>query len=417
MGTCIRWLAYVSAMCVLSCAQLNSPPATPATTASTTEIESGGEVGLSVSSSDPDGDPVTYSWSATEGSFNSTAGTAVVWTAPIVSTDQQFTVSVVATDVHGAGASSSVNITVTDTGGGGGFEPSIADYIQLYGGGDCVALSGTAAYVIGATEYPERGYVSTVDVSDPYGMVLLDTMKFNDVCTAVDEVYGHVYFTCRDSGLYVSAWGGLGHLDTPGEASDVLVKSDEQIYVADGSKGVHAYEIGVIPNPREIGSCETPGFATGLGMIGSNLLVADGGAGLRVIEASDPANLSEIGSLDTPGYAYGVACKGAYAYVADGDAGVEVVDMSDPAEPRFLANYDTPGTAYAVEVYGDRLFVADGMEGLKVLDVTDPTGPTLVWTLYPPAFARDVTVSGAFAFVAGTYDVSYPGLISIKIAE
>jgi len=100
----------------------NNPPLTPVITASATTVESGGQVNLTAISTDQDSDPLTYLWDATGGSFNSTSGSAVVWTAPIVDNDQTFTITVEVKDDNCGSASASVNIDVTAIGGGGNRE-------------------------------------------------------------------------------------------------------------------------------------------------------------------------------------------------------------------------------------------------------------------------------------------------------
>ena len=100
----------------------NNPPSTPVITASATTVESDGQVNLTATSTDEDSDPITYLWDATGGSYNTTSGSAVVWTAPDVDNDQTFTITVEAKDDNCGSASASVNIAVTATGGGGNGE-------------------------------------------------------------------------------------------------------------------------------------------------------------------------------------------------------------------------------------------------------------------------------------------------------
>ena len=98
----------------------NNPPSTPVITASATTVESEGQVNLTAASTDEDGDPITYLWDATGGSYYPASGSAVVWTAPTVDNDQTFTITVEAKDDNCGSASASVNIAVTATGGGNG---------------------------------------------------------------------------------------------------------------------------------------------------------------------------------------------------------------------------------------------------------------------------------------------------------
>jgi hypothetical protein len=71
-----------------------------------------------------------------------------------------------------------------------------------------------------------------------------------------------------------------------------------------------------------------------------------------VIDISDPAQPAEVGSCSTPGPATGVAVRGSYAYVAAGDAGLRVMDISNPASPIEVGYFDTPGWAQKVALAG-----------------------------------------------------------------
>ena len=125
--------------------------------------------------------------------------------------------------------------------------------------------------------------------------------------------------------------------------------------------------VGVTPaqdslNCREVGYCDTPGYAFGVAVAGNYAYVADDEAGLRVISIADPAHPSEVGYFDTPGYARGVAVAGNYAYVADGSSGLRVISIADPAHPTEVGYYVTLGHAYGVAVAGNYAYVARSEE-------------------------------------------------------
>jgi hypothetical protein len=92
----------------------NAAPVIDAIALSTTSVLPGGTVSVSVTAHDPNGDPLTYSWSATGGSFDDSSSTSPVWTAPGTGGTQ--TLSLVVTDSHQASASVMLQIQVQATG-------------------------------------------------------------------------------------------------------------------------------------------------------------------------------------------------------------------------------------------------------------------------------------------------------------
>jgi hypothetical protein len=89
---------------------LTPPQATPST------VDSQGAVGLTVSASDPDNDPISYTWTqepvTPAGSFSSTTVFNPIWFAPRVPTDTNFNLRVTASDGQGGTDTKTAAVTV-----------------------------------------------------------------------------------------------------------------------------------------------------------------------------------------------------------------------------------------------------------------------------------------------------------------
>jgi Tol biopolymer transport system component len=102
----------------------NSVPYFTSLVASTTRIAPGGLVDLAAAATDPDGDPLTYTWSASGGAFQTTdpsgadsgaparaSGPNATWVAPLL--EGSYTVTVLGADPNGGAASMGLAIMVS----------------------------------------------------------------------------------------------------------------------------------------------------------------------------------------------------------------------------------------------------------------------------------------------------------------
>ena len=96
----------------------NNAPTITQVTATPTSINEGTSTSLSVTASDLDGDPLTYSWTqipaTPAGTFGTETGAARTWTAPVLSSDATFALQVTVSDDKGGSAQATVDVTVAN---------------------------------------------------------------------------------------------------------------------------------------------------------------------------------------------------------------------------------------------------------------------------------------------------------------
>ena len=234
----------------------------------------------------------------------------------------------------------------------------------------------------------------------------------------------------------------VGNIDTPGDATDVVVRGD-YAYIADGPSGLGIVNISNPEEPENTGSLDTDGSTLALAVEGDLAYLADGMRGLvivdisnpeepeaigefsvgmsiindvavsgdyayltdlmngmRIIDVSDPENPEQVSLYDTPDVPQGIFIEGDFAYIADRRSGLQIVDISNPEEPDSVGSYNTRGDAKAVVVEDDLAFVADGDRGIVIILIRRPDQLFRQGTFNTPGIANDVSVSGYFAFVA-----------------
>ncbi len=96
----------------------NGAPTISRVTVADPSLEEGSSTTLTVTASDPDGEPLTYSWTQTPfapaGTFGDETGATRTWTAPLVSATTTFTLKVTVSDGKGGTAQSSLEVMVAN---------------------------------------------------------------------------------------------------------------------------------------------------------------------------------------------------------------------------------------------------------------------------------------------------------------
>ncbi|HUT80161.1 MAG TPA: GGIII-like transmembrane region-containing protein [Candidatus Bathyarchaeia archaeon] len=211
----------------------------------------------------------------------------------------------------------------------------------------------------------------------------------------------------------------LGYLDTPGNASDVIIDG-ARAYLADGEAGIHIIDVQNPNNPVLLGSYDTPGFARRLVLQGKTLYVADGDGGVQILDVADPTHPALVLEIDSLPHVNNIDLYGGIIVVTT-DEGIHTIRCSPDMgladfSTSFYANTFDMYNCYDVKVKGNVAYVAAGRDGFYTLDVSDPVNPILldwvnitnVWEDY-----RKLDVYGQYAYVVDSggvyvYDISDP---------
>ena len=196
-------------------------------------------VNLSVTAHDDDGDSLTYSWSATQGSFNSTTTSSVIWTAPA------------------AGAGTAVLTVTVNDGKGGETDQEIA---IVYAG----ATSGDSLSFIFKDDYRREQPVVGVVVA------LYDTDNMTIAETLTSGVDGMVDFgdIGRDRAsftvVYESEDGSGRFIDT---FMEVEVFDDILYYTEEEGGSYYDYPVGTPVATVDYSLSDVPGTDAGVANI------------------------------------------------------------------------------------------------------------------------------------------------------
>jgi hypothetical protein len=236
-------------------------------------------------------------------------------------------------------------------------------------------------------------------------------------------------------------------IETDGSVQGVAVNSDIVAFLADGEKGLLAYDITDLNAIERVGSFDNFLNANQVVLDGGGLYLADrdsalhvvdaevtlasqsvssteqqqGSAhsvavnekfsflvfadqGLRVMDVSNPSSPSEVAVYDSPGASVDVTLSGDFIYLADGAAGMQVLFLENSTtqnpEISAIAGVDTLGEANQAAVVGQTIYMADGSGGLSVISMVNPAQPVILGTEDTPGNARGVAVLGDYAYIA-----------------
>jgi len=306
--------------------------------------------------------------------------------------------------------------------------PGPSDALWLDGNVTDLEVQGHFLYVA-AHGSPSHDF-RIFDVEDPTNIKEVGGEAWIDLYGLY--VVGHLAYVADGTyGLYIrnvsipSTITGFGHINTPGNATDVLVDGGIA-FVADGSSGVQVVDVTDPNNPTIIGGYDTAGDARQLALQGDTLYVADSGNGLVVLDVADPTHPTYVERINLP-YTWDVDLYGPYIVVATSGGIYTFLMHGGPPATRGLANlqqYVGKLSGYHildVKVWGDIAYVAAGSDGLLTVNISNPSNPMVLdqFNHAPIVDYRAVDVQWPHCYIAdrASGPGSGPGLIAVNVED
>jgi len=291
-----------------------------------------------------------------------------------------------------------------------------------------ICLVGSHAYITDG-----GAGLRVADVSDPGDPELGVASYLGGEAKGLAPDGDHLYVTVSGLGIVVldlAANPGApvltGFGSTPGEASDVVVQ-DGVAYVADGTQGLHVFDVTNPAAPGTLGQLYTAHNIGYVDVEGNRAYGLDEDE-LVIYDVTDPANIQVLSTLALQGPLQGIEVSGGIAYVADPYVGLYVIDVSVPQSPAVVGG-GIEGTYLVggIALDNDKLYIVD-QRGFYLMPlqgaataVDDAPGSAMPTVLRgvavaPNPFNPSTTISFSLAAPtdvrAGVYDLR-GGLVSV----
>ncbi|NHJ47993.1 MAG: hypothetical protein FK733_09410 [Asgard group archaeon] len=219
------------------------------------------------------------------------------------------------------------------------------------------------------------------------------------VAASTDGFY--IFNTSYDSTPYE-----VGYVDTPGNATDVILKND-LVFVADGNQGIQIINITDLSTPGIATSFDFDGNARRMVLHEDTLFVAAEDGGLKIIDVSNVANPVIFEELLLNEIVYDVDLFGGIVVVTT-DEGIHTFRVSPGWGVESISHTIMPNRfdmyqALDVRVQGNVAYVAGGDDGFYTVDVSNPANPVLldrydVKTIHASAQVNKLDVDGTYAY-------------------
>jgi len=179
-----------------------------------------------------------------------------------------------------------------------------------------------------------------------------------------------------------------------------IVIQGNYAYMGQDSIGMRTFDIS---NPAApIHKNIVYGQHRGIVVDGNDLYASDYYTGLKTYTLGNPAAPAANSSLPAASLGWDVAKQGSHLFIARDYYGLQVVDVGNPSVPFAVKTLDLPsnGTAFAIAIKDDHAYIADDSPGMQVVDISTPTNPVWTASCNTPGSAFDIHISGNYAYVA-----------------
>ncbi len=298
-------------------------------------------------------------------------------------------------------------------------------------------ISGSSQYILldGTTAYVGNRYsgVRVLDVANPAAMTETDLIENGGFSFKVNLIGGVAYVADLLGQLRLidvsvpESPAELGRLAGLRNADGVDVEGTTAYVVHRGgfdppTGKITRVDISNPASPTLIDQQDTPWWAYGVDVVGSNVFVATGNNGttdgsVRAYGDTGPLTLLDEGV--TGNQAFDVRVAAGRAYVPTFGSGLSILDVTNPADIQPLSLNTIGAFATSVEVDGNVVYMSDntigGSGGLSVIDVTNPAAPLLLDTgsTIAGGSPSDVAFDSDHAFVS----VDFVGLYPFDVAN
>lgn len=228
------------------------------------------------------------------------------------------------------------------------------------------------------------------------GGVVFDFSSRGDLAAVCEGALGFELLRWQQGGQPASiAW-----VDTPGECLQASWMG-ERLLVADGSAGLHVYEIGAENHPTRIATYSPADGASKVVGLTNAAIVVTGGGAIEILSLSNPAAPQRLQRLTSPNGFSGVSVDGTTLYaMSPVQTPVQVYSITNLSAARFLANL--PAQLARVSGRSGLLYATTWAGDVEIHDAAKPAAPKLLgsYTAAPP-YASSIEVAGTTTVVGG----------------